>query len=219
MFEVIKNADQTGIKSIEKFLDNSNADITVLKKKLNYPGRHLDNLLYSIFDQIFYGPELYFKLFKKNSNFTEQGLIENDIVLLKKELLEILKKKLDNKIAIVSGRGIESIRYSLEELLNEFDIENSFFLEDESRELAKPNPDSLIRTFKGIGSSHCLYVGDSMEDFIMAQKATEMGNKITFCGIIGTSKYPEEKKKLFEEKNVPLILNSIDLLPKALNLV
>src|SRR3970040_1094307 len=170
-----------------------------------------------IFDQIFYGPKLYFKLFKKNSNFTEQGLIENDIVLLKKELLEILKKKLGNKIAIVSGRGIESIRYSLEELLDEFDIENSLFLEDESRELAKPNPNSLIRTFKGIGSSHCLYVGDSMEDFIMAQKATEMGNKITFCGIIGTSKYPEEKKKLFEEKNVPLILNSIDLLPKALN--
>src|SRR3972149_185337 len=167
VFEVIKNADQTGIKSVEKFLDNSNANITVLKK----------------------------------------------------ELLEILKKKLGKKIAIVSGRGIESIRYSLEELLDEFDIENSIFLEDESRELAKPNPNSLIRTFKGIGSLHCLYVGDSMEDFIMAQKATEMGNKITFCAIIGTSKYPEEKKKLFEEKNVPLILNSIDLLPKALNLV
>ncbi|MGI0077821.1 MAG: HAD family hydrolase, partial [Nitrosopumilaceae archaeon] len=219
VFEVIKNADQTGIKSVEKFLDDSNADITILKKKLNYPGRHLDNILYSIFDQIFYGPELYSKLFKKNSSFAEQGLIENDIVLVKKELLEILKKKIGNKIAIVSGRGIESIRYSLEELLDEFDIKNSFFLEDESRELAKPNPNSLIRTFKGIGSSHCLYVGDSMEDFIMAQKATEMGNKITFCGIIGTSKYPEEKKKLFEEKNVPLILNSIDLLPKALNLV
>jgi phosphoglycolate phosphatase-like HAD superfamily hydrolase len=219
VFEVIKNADETGIKSVEKFLDNSNADITILKKKLNYPDRHLKNPLYSIFDQIFYGPDLYFKLFKKNSNFTEPGLIENDIVLLKRELLDILKKKFGNKIAIVSGRGIESIRYSLKELLDKFDIKNSLFLEDESRELAKPNPTSLIRTFKGIGSSHCLYVGDSMEDFIMAQKATKMGNKITFCGIIGTSKYPEEKKKLFEEKNVKLILNSINLLPKALNLV
>jgi phosphoglycolate phosphatase-like HAD superfamily hydrolase len=219
VFEVIKNADETGIKSVEKFLDNSNADITILKKKLNYPDRHLKNPLYSIFDQIFYGPDLYFKLFKKNSNFTEPGLIENDIVLLKKELLDILKKKFGNKIAIVSGRGIESIRYSLKELLDKFDIKNSLFLEDESRELAKPSPTSLIRTFKGIGSSHCLYVGDSMEDFIMAQKATKMGNKITFCGIIGTSKYPEEKKKLFEEKNVKLILNSINLLPKALNLV
>ncbi len=53
----------------------------------------------------------------------------------------------------------------------------------------------------------------------MARKATEMGNKTTFCGIIGTSKFPDEKRKLFEEQDVTLILNSIDLLPKVLNLV
>ena len=216
---VIDNADQTGIKSVEKFLEGLKVNIYELKKKLDYPGRHEENLLYTIFDQIFYGPELYLKLFKKNSTFTDDGLIENDIVLIKKELLDILKKKFDNKIAIVSGRGIESIRYSLKELLNEFNIENSVFLEDESRELAKPNPNSLIRAFKGIETSHCLFVGDSMEDLIMAKKATELGNKTTFCGIIGTSKFPDEKRKLFEEKNATLIVNSIDLLPKVLNLV
>ena len=53
----------------------------------------------------------------------------------------------------------------------------------------------------------------------MARKATEMGNKTTFCWIIGTSKFPDEKKKLFEEQKATLILNSIDLLPKVLNLV
>lgn len=219
IFDVIDNADQTGIKSVEKFLEGLKVNIYELKKKLDYPGRHQENLLYNIFDQIFYGPELYLKLFKKNSNFTDDGLIENDIVLIKNELVDILKKKFDNKIAIVSGRGIESIRYSLKELLNEFNIENSVFLEDESRELAKPNPNSLIRSFKGIGTSHCLFVGDSMEDLIMAKKATELGNKTTFCGIIGTSKFPDEKRKLFEEKNATLIVNSIDLLPKVLNLV
>jgi len=216
---VIDNADQTGIKSVEKFLEGLKVNIYELKKKLDYPGRHEENLLYTIFDQIFYGPELYLKLFKKNSTFTDDGLIENDIVLIKNELLDVLKKKFDNKIAIVSGRGIESIRYTLKELLNEFNIENSVFLEDESRELAKPNPNSLIRSFKGIVASHCLFVGDSMEDLIMAKKATEMGNKTTFCGIIGTSKFPDEKRKLFEEKNATLIVNSIDLLPKVLNLV
>jgi HAD superfamily hydrolase (TIGR01548 family) len=219
IFEVIENADQTGIKSVEKFLEISNADITKIKKKLDYPGPRNINLLCSIFDQLFYGPELYSKLFTKKSNFSERGLIENDIVLVKKELLEKLKKKFDKKVAIVTGRGIESIRYSLKELLDEFNVKNSMFLEDEPRELGKPNPDSLIHTINGIGSSHCLYVGDSMEDFIMAQKVTEMGKKTTFCGIIGTSKFPEEKKKLFEEKNVPLVVNSIDLLPKVLNLV
>jgi len=219
IFDVIDNADQTGIISVEKFLEGLKVNIYELKKKLDYPGRHQENLLYTIFDQLFYGPELYLKLFKKNSNFTDDGLIENDMVLIKSELLDILKKKFDDKIAIVSGRGIESIRYSLKELLNEFNIKNSVFLEDESRELAKPNPNSLIRAFKGIETSHCLFVGDSMEDFIMAKKATEMGNKTTFCGIIGTSKFPDEKRKLFEEKNATLIVNSIDLLPKVLNLV
>jgi HAD superfamily hydrolase (TIGR01548 family) len=219
IFQVIENADQTGIKSVEKYLESLNADITNIKKKLDYPGPRDTNLLCSIFDQLFYGPKLYSKLFKKKSNFSEQGLIENDIVLVKKELLEKLKKKFDKKIAIVSGRGIESIRYSLKELLDEFNVENSMFLEDEPRELGKPNPDSLVHTLNGISSSHCLYVGDSMEDFIMAQKATKMGKKTTFCGLIGTSKFPEEKKKLFEEKNVSLVVNSINDLPKVLNLV
>lgn len=218
IFDVINNADQTGIKSVEKYLESLNAEISELKKKLDYPGPHDENLLYSIFDQIFYGPELYKKISDKTSAFTDDGLIENDVVIVKSELLEKLKKKFGNKVAIVTGRGIESIQYSLKELLNEFNVNNSVFLEDESRELAKPNPSSLIRTFKGIGATNCLYVGDSMEDFIMAKKATEMGNETTFCGIIGTSKFPDEKKKLFEEKNVELILNSIEFLPKVLNL-
>lgn len=219
IFDVIENANQTGITSVEKYLESLKVDFSELKKKLDYPGRHEDNLLYSIFDQLFYGPELYMKLFNKNSTFTDKGLIENDIILIKKELLDKLKNKFGNKIAIVSGRGIESIRYSIKELLDEFNLEKSIFLEDESRELAKPNPNSIIRTFKGIAATNCLYVGDSMEDLIMAKKATEMGYKITFCGIIGTSKFPDEKRKLFEEQKTPLIVNSIELLPKVLNLV
>ena len=41
----------------------------------------------------------------------------------------------------------------------------------------------------------------------------------TFCGIYGSGKLPEMKKKMFIEKNVPFILESINFLPKALNLV
>ena len=217
IFDVIKNSDQTGIISVEKYLNSLNIDLSEIKTKLNYPGRH-DNFLYSIFDQLFYGPKLYKKIFNKESKFTDDGLIENDIVLVKSSLIESLKKKFDNKIAIVTGRGKESIQYSLKDLLDQFNVENSVFLEDEPREFAKPNPNSLLRSINGIDSSHALFVGDSMEDYIMAKKATELGNKTTFCGIFGTSKDPEQKLKFFEKNNAPVILKSIDYIPKVLNL-
>ncbi|MEX2192956.1 MAG: HAD-IA family hydrolase [Nitrosarchaeum sp.] len=215
--DVISNTDSSGILSVEKYLEKL-VDISDIKNKLSYPGINHDNSLYKIFDQIFYGPELYSKLFKQSSQFSEHGLIENDVVIVNKFLIEKLQKKFTSKLSIVSGRGKESIRYSLKSLLDKFDLKNSVFLEDEPRELAKPNPESLIRSINGMNCTHCIYVGDSMEDFIMAKKATEQGYKTTFCGIIGTSKNPQDKLELFQRNGAKLVLESINLLPKMLNL-
>lgn len=217
IFDVISNADSTGISSVEKYITKL-VDISDIKNKLSYPGTHQDNPLYKIFDQIFYGPELYLKLFKQPSQFSEFGLIKNDVVILDRLLIEKLKNKFTSKLSIVTGRGYESVKYSLKQLLDEFDLKNSIFLEDEPRELAKPNPKSLIRSINGMNSKCCIYVGDSMEDFIMAKKATEQDCNVIFCGIIGTSKNPQEKLKLFENNGAMLVLESIHLLPKVLNL-
>jgi len=217
IFDVIKNSDSYGIVTVEKYLE-SQTNISEIKNQLSYPGTHHDNPLYQIFDQIFYGPELYKKLFDKDSKFSEPGLIEQDDVILNYSLLELLEKKFNSKIAMVTGRGKESVNYSLKELLTRFDLKNSVFLEDESRDLAKPNPQPLLNSIKGMNGKSTLYVGDSMEDFIMAKKVTDMGNKTTFCGIIGTSKNPQEKLELFEKNEAVLVLDSIHLLPKVLNL-
>ncbi|MDE0831756.1 MAG: HAD-IA family hydrolase [Nitrosopumilus sp.] len=217
IFTVIENSDSTGIKSVENFLKNQ-VDISKIINQLSYPGSHKENILYQIFDQLFYGPELYLKLFKNNSKFSNSGLIENDDVILNDELCIKLQKKFGNQISMVTGRGKESVSYSLKNLLQKFNLPNSVFLEDESRDLAKPNPQALVNSINGMNSKSCLYVGDSMEDFIMAKKATILGNKTTFCGIIGTSKNPQEKLKLFEENGAILVLDSITLLPKVLNL-
>ncbi len=214
---VIENSDATGINSVEKFIEEK-TDISGIKKQLSYPGTHHENPLYRIFDQIFYGPQLYQKLFKSSSDFTQPGLINNDKVILNDSLMEKLEKKFGSKIAMVTGRGKESVSYSLKNLLNKFDLDNSAFLEDESRELAKPNPISLINSINGMNSVTSLYVGDSMEDLIMAKKSTELGKKTTFCGIIGTSKNPQEKLELFKQNGAILVLDSINLLPKVLNL-
>ena len=63
-----------------------------------------------------------------------------------------------------------------------------------------------------------LYVGDSMEDFIMVKRVVSSGTKAVFCGIMGTSKNPQEKLELFDQNGAVMVLNSIDQLPKVLNL-
>ncbi len=218
--DVIKNSDQSGIRSVEKYLDTIKVDLSEIRKKLAYPGPHDSNILYSTFDEIFYGTKLYYELYKRKPRFFDgKGLIGGDLVLVKKELIDALRKKFDKKIAIISGRGVVSAKYSLKELFDEFDLKNSRFLEDETRDLAKPNPQPLVSSIRGLRSHCCMFVGDSMEDYIMAKKSEELGNKTVFCGIYGTSKDSEARRKLFEEKNADMILETIDLIPKTLNLV
>ena len=214
---VIGNSNSTGIKSVEKFIEKQ-IDIIEIKEKLAYPGNHDENILYQIFDQIFYGPELYKTIFNKESNFSDSGFIEKDKLILSEQLLEKFEKKFNKKLALVTGRGFQSVRYTLKNLLEKFDITNSRFLEDESRALAKPNPLPLQNTIQKIQSTAPLYIGDSMEDLIMAKQLKKDGNLVFFCGITGTSKHPKEKLALFEKNEADLILNSIDDLPKVLNL-
>ena len=216
IFDVINNADDSGIAYVENFLNKIDVGISDVKARLDYPSIHKNDYIHLIFDQLFYGPELYNKIFQKKSKFSEKGFIENDSIIVNSKLIEVLKKKFNDKIAIVTGRGFNAISYSLKEILNQFNVENSVFLEDESRDLAKPNPQSLIRSVKGLNSKNCLYVGDSMEDMILAQKASELGFQTTFCGIYGSGKLPEMKKKLFTEHNVQLILETINQLPDIL---
>lgn len=217
VLEVIHNSDSSGILSVEAYLEKI-ADISQIRKKLSYPGTHRDSILYKIFDQIFYGPDLYKKLFNQPSKFLEPGLIENDVVIFDNSLARKLKSKFSSKISIVTGRGKESVRFSLQKLLCEFDLKNSAFLEDEPRRMAKPNPESLLRSITGMNCKNTVYVGDSMEDLIMAKKATQLGHHTTFCGVIGTSKEPKQKLELFELNGAKLVLDSIHLLPKVLNL-
>ena len=220
ILDVIDNADDSGITCIENFLsDEIGTDISDVKARLAYPSTDKNDLIHSTFDQLFFGPELYNKIFQRESKFSEKGFIENDQVIVNSELIEVLKKKFNDKIAIVTGRGFNAINSSLKEILNQFDVGNSVFLEDESRDLAKPNPQSLIRAMKGLNSKNCLYVGDSMEDMFLAQKASELGFQATFCGIYGSGKLPEARKKMFIDQDVSMILESINFLPKILNLV
>lgn len=217
IFDVIKNADRQGLASVRQYLGQL-LDMSEFESKLGDPKDRHNNMVYSVFDQIFFGPTLYEKMFARRSEFAQPPMIDADRVIVSGTLMDTLRKRFGRKIAIVSGRGIESIRYSLKETLDYFDQDSSAFLEDEPSELAKPNPATLVRAVKSMGAKNCLYVGDSMEDYIMAAESDTAENHVTFCAIIGASKNPARKRGLFEELGVKIILDSIDQIPKILNL-
>ena len=74
ILDVLNNADDSGIAYIEDFLNKIDVDIADIKSRLDYPSTDKNDLIHATFDQLFFGPELYSKIFQKKSNFSEKGL-------------------------------------------------------------------------------------------------------------------------------------------------
>ena len=219
IIDVINNANESGINSIDNYFINQNIDLKEIKSKLDYENSRKVSYIHRIFNQLFYGPKLYEEIFKEKSQFSEKPLIDLDNIVLDDNLMSKLKTRFGNKISTVTGRGNFAFSYSMKNYLDNFDMKNSVFLEDRSLELAKPNPESLIESISGINSKCSLYIGDSMEDLMMVEKCKEHGYDVSFCGIYGSSDEPELKYELFQKNKASFILESIRELPKALNLV
>tara|TARA_Y100000590_G_scaffold174402_1_gene199439 strand:- start:4054 stop:5013 length:960 start_codon:yes stop_codon:yes gene_type:complete len=219
IIEVIENSDETGINSIDNYFSKLKIDLTEIKNKLDYTNSRKESYIHKMFDQLFYGQKLYEQIFDEKSEFSEEPLIDKDDIVLDNNLMSKLQNRFGEKISIVTGRGKFAFSYSLKNFLENFDINHSVFLEDRSLDLAKPNPDSLVESILGINSKCTLYVGDSMEDLKMVEKCKDKGLDVSFCGIYGSSDEPVSKFELFKKNNAPFILESIQQLPKALNLV
>ena len=219
IIDVIDNANESGINSIDNYFTNQNIDLTEIKLKLDYENSRNVSYVHRIFNQLFYGQVLYEEIFNEKSQFTEKPLIDLDNIVLDENLMSKLNDRFGTKISTVTGRGKFAFSYSMKNFLDNFDMKNSVFLEDRPLDMAKPNPESLIESISGINSKCSLYIGDSMEDLLMVEKCKERGFDVSFCAIYGSSDEPDLKYELFQKNNASFILKSIQELPKALNLV
>ena len=219
IIDVIDNANESGINSIDNYFTNQNIDLTEIKLKLDYENSRNVSYVHRIFNQLFYGQVLYEEIFNEKSQFTEKPLIDLDNIVLDENLMSKLNDRFGTKISTVTGRGKFAFSYSMKNFLDNFDMKNSVFLEDRPLDMAKPNPESLLESISGINSKCSLYIGDSMEDLLMVEKCKERCFDVSFCAIYGSSDEPELKYELFQKNNASFILKSIQELPKALNLV
>jgi len=109
ILDVLDNADDSGITYIENFLNKIDVDISDIKSRLGYPSTDKNDLIHATFDQLFFGPELYSKIFQKESKFSEKGFIENDNVIVTSELIEALKKKFNIKLQLLQEEGLTQL--------------------------------------------------------------------------------------------------------------
>jgi HAD superfamily phosphatase len=238
LIDVAEHADETGIDSVEKYIKkltsnktfpNYLKNIDKILDYLNYPGKVGDSIVSTVFDEFFYGQELFLKRYKiKSKHYFGKPLIENDRIVITDNTIRKLIERFNSKIAMVSGRSKIAAAYALDNkfyLLNE---KNSIFLEDEDRKFTKPNPYGLKKVINKINTRNdILYCGDSVEDLIMARRAEEELNQkniitktsIVFCGIYGCSSNKDELISKFMEKKADIIIKSVNDLPHILNKV
>lgn len=223
LFDATNNIDARGIISVERYLSTiyPRATVESIKHKLGYPGPVGKSIVTTVFDEVFYGTELFkqrYGIYPKY--YFGGGLIDNEKVVITKGTTSFLLNRFNKSIGVVSGRSKLAFEYSLQGILSTFNKEACIFLEDEPRKNAKPNPYGIRKAMKRMLIKHAIYVGDSVEDIIMVGKAKEeMGLDVEFIGVYGSSATPMETRKALKQNGAEFVLMSVNKLPNILNKV
>jgi HAD superfamily phosphatase len=219
---ISNNATLNGISSVENYLQGySESRLKELKKLLNYPGGIHRSILTRVFDENFYGSYLFKKQHNINSKYYfGKPLIENDALLVSHSTMKKISNFFNKRIGIVSGRSRIAAEYSMKSLIKFFDNNGSIYLEDQERVMGKPDPSGLIKCVKSFGVNNAFYVGDSVEDLLMVQRARKVSNiHIELIGICASNARSKQVRNFFNSNGISLIVRDVNELPNILNKV
>ena len=197
-----------GIAEVERRLARV-ADIAPAVRDLGHPGA--GSRVRAAFDSIFYGTA-------RSRLPGARGMIGRDSLLVDAAAVRLLRRAAGRRPAVVTGRGRAAFEHTFREPLRSgFDLASSAFLEDEPRRLAKPSPEALVGSIRGLGCARAVYVGDSMEDMLMARGAARAGHAVAFCGVTGTAADPAARRLMFERAGADATVRSVaDIAPLLL---
>ncbi len=229
VLNIADHANEHGIISIEQYLSEVGFSDIVKKVKgeLKYPGFADTSLLSKAFDEFFYGKELFVKMHGYEPVFNNsQGFIDKDEVVISAESANEIYSMFNEKVAIVSGRSRLATEYTLKPMLHYFNLNASVFIEDEEKkakdpsQVKKPSPYALLKSIETLNAGSALCLGDSVEDMLMANKASESENARTvFCGVYGVVPDRDLQLKVFMERNADAVIESVNVLPHFLTIL
>jgi phosphoglycolate phosphatase-like HAD superfamily hydrolase len=211
-----------GLESVEAYLFSINYQrMRYLKEYLNYPGDVHNSIIARIFDEHYYGPKLFKKRYGIEAKYYfGEGLIRNEKKLINNHTMKKLYTYFGGKVGIVSGRSKLATIISLKSSQRYFNIQSSVFLDDESRQYSKPNPYGLKKCIKRLRVNSAFYVGDSVEDIMMAAEANkEIKDSVAFIGVCGRDTRSQLIKKYFMKSGAYFVAEVTNDIPNILNKV
>ncbi|MGQ9719818.1 MAG: HAD family hydrolase [Candidatus Jordarchaeum sp.] len=201
----------------------------ILEKLCLYRGTIFDfNIIKRFFEEIYSGNEVFEKVYGiKPLFYSGTGLIENEKLILKKEVLDTLIQDLGFlRFGIASGRLRSQtlpVLRKYENLESYFDLDSSIFLEDimsaeeafrskgVDANLEKPDPYSLLKVAERINPPGQIfgYVGDTASDIIAAKRADEQSKySVVSIGVLCFASDIKTLTKKFLSLDADIILPS-----------
>jgi len=207
----------------------------VLKSFLHSPAKVGESIIATVFEEFFLGAGLFFQTFGIKPIFNNgSGMIENEKVIVQPEVLERLTLFLGRKkLGVASGSRFKPAKYVLRDIIEQFNSKAITFLEtteEAERKLSKekelpvnlkkPNPYSLLKAAEGFGEfDSVLYVGDSIEDVLMAKEASKTGKSFIFAGVYRYSGLADLVRDSFLESDCDMVIPSVNDLPLVLEAI
>lgn len=224
LIEFASMLDTRGIESAEEAVlkgsSKSAQMIKPLRKFLRYPGDVSISIITSVFDEHFYGRELFKKVHGIDGRLgIKSGAIQNEKIIVDKIALDRLRELFGKSMGIATGRGSIGTLITLRDIKDYLNPNAMVFLEDmdpkilEEKKYGKPEPYALLRASVRFDGESVVYVGDSAEDLIMARKASKAGRSFVFAAVRGKDSLSERRLDLFVKEKADVIVRSVNDLP------
>jgi len=214
LLEFVRNADSRGLRSIEERMLRDRY-LKRFRDFLDYRSGVWHGLLPYVFDEIYYGRELFEEQHDVKPRLGFEGLIRFERLLVERETLDRLSRF---RLGLLTGRSRVGTYHTLGELVGYFEEAAQAFSEDEPR-FKKPDPRILALQLKRLKVNKAIYVGDSMEDLLMTKGARGMGFDVLFAGVYEGLGYRDGRLELFMENGADLLIPDVNSLPEVLKVV
>jgi len=222
-----------GHRSVDSYLRLGGLEsdsVKEFRRYLGFPGTARDSRMAATFDQIYYGGELFRRVYGfRPPVWEDEGLIDRETLLISREDLVRFKKIVGGKkMAIATGRPFVAVRHTLGRLLQYFERDASVYIGDgdidpgaasEMAKYRKPSGASLVRAHEALSAHVMLYVGDSAEDRLMVDDARKRYGSICFAGICGSSFDERAQVSYFTRTDSDLLVNSVSQVPDVLEMI